>query len=260
MIPLKTPEELERMRAAGALLHQVREHLKTLIRPGITTKYLDKIAEQMIRDHGATPSFQGYHGYEYALCTSVDDQVVHGFPTDKPLREGQIVSVDAGLILHGWQADSAFTSPIGEPSPAIAKLIRVTEECFWLAANVAREGNRLGDISFTVQTYAEANGYGVIRDFTGHGIGREMHEDPPVPNFGAAGRGMRLRAGMTLAIEPMITLHGWKLYLEENGWTAVTRDHSPCAHYEHTVAITKDEPEILTLPGAKVTKGGWSAS
>jgi len=252
MITVKTADEIALMRAAGALLHRVREHLKTLVAPGVTTRSLDRIAEQMIRDNGAVPSFLGYHGFEYALCTSVDEAVVHGCPNDLPLREGQIVSVDVGLVLRGWQADSAFTSPVGEIAPDVARLIRVTEECFWLALEKAREGYRIGDISHAVQTHAERHGYGVIRDLCGHGIGREMHEDPNVPNFGIAGRGARLRPGMTLAIEPMICKGNWPVYVADDGWTVTTRDHSPCAHYEHTVAITDGLPEILTLPGGRV--------
>ncbi|NLG25429.1 MAG: type I methionyl aminopeptidase [Clostridiales bacterium] len=254
MINIKTSDEIARMREAGRLLHGVLAALRDMVRPGMTTAELDREAERMIRSAGAAPSFKGYEGYQYTLCTSVDDQVVHGFPTDEPLREGQLLSVDAGLVLNGWQADSAFTSPVGQVSPEVAKLIRVTEECFWLAAEQARAGNRLGDIGWAVQKHAEANGFGVIRDMCGHGIGRDMHEEPNVPNYGTPGRGVRLREGMTLAIEPMIALGDWPVYIDQNGWAVITRDHSPCAHYEHTVAITRDGPEILTLPGAKVRR------
>ena len=254
MITIKSTEEVGKMRKAGALLHQVHEHLRTLIVPGITTAYLDEVAEKLIRDAGAIPSFKGYQGFPFTLCTSVDDEVVHGFPSNKPLKEGQLLSVDCGLILDGWQSDSAFSAPVGKADEETLRLIRVTEECFWLAANQAREGNRLGDISHAVQEHAEKNGYGVIRERCGHGIGMEMHEDPSVPNFGPAGRGVRLKAGMTLAIEPMIAMKRWPIYIDDNGWTAITRDHSWCSHYEHTVAVTDGEPEILSYPGADVRR------
>ena len=254
MITIKSTEEVGKMRKAGALLHQVHEHLRTLIEPGITTAYLDQVAEKLIRDAGAIPSFKGYQGFPFTLCTSVDDEVVHGFPSNKPLKEGQLLSVDCGLILDGWQSDSAFSAPVGKADEETMRLIRVTEECFWLAANQAREGNRLGDISHAVQEHAEKNGYGVIREMCGHGIGMEMHEDPSVPNFGPAGRGVRLKAGMTLAIEPMIARGRWPIYIDDNGWTAITRDHSWCSHYEHTVAVTTGEPEILSFPGADVRR------
>ena len=254
MITIKSTEEVGKMRKAGALLRQVHEHLMGLIEPGITTAYLDQVAEKLIRDAGAIPSFKGYQGFPYTLCTSVDDEVVHGFPSNKPLKEGQLVSVDCGVILDGWQSDSAFSAPVGKADEETLRLIRVTEECLWLGASQAREGNRLGDISHAVQEHAEKNGYGVIRDMCGHGIGREMHEDPSVPNFGPAGRGVRLKAGMTLAVEPMIARGNWPIYIDDNGWTAITRDHSWCSHYEHTLLVTQGEPEILSYPGAEVRR------
>lgn len=254
MITIKTPEEVGKMRVSGALLHQVLDALKKEVAPGVTTLHLDQMAEQMIRDAGAVPSFKGFEGYKYTLCTSVDDHVVHGFPNKTPLKEGQLLSIDAGLVLDGWQADSAFSMAVGEADEDTKRLINVTEECFWLGASMAREGNRLGDISHAVQEHAEKYGYGVIRDLCGHGIGREMHEDPNIPNYGPAGRGVRLRAGMTLAIEPMIAMGKWPVYVEDNGWEVITRDHSLCSHYEHTVAVTTGEPEILTYPGADVRR------
>ena len=256
MIYTKTPSQIEKMQAAGELLHTVLEKLKPMVRPGVKTIDIESEAERLIRGYGATPSFKGYDGFPFTICASVDCEVVHGFPTDKPLREGQILSVDCGLVLDGWQADSAFTLPAGEPSEECAKLMRVTEECFYLALEQAREGNRLGDIGWAVQRHAEENGYGVIRDMCGHGIGTEMHEDPSVPNYGKPGRGVRLRDGMTIAIEPMIAMGDWRVYTEDNRWTVVTRDRSVCSHYEHTVAITKGEPLILTLPKAKSNGGG----
>ena len=254
MITIKSTEEVGKMRKAGALLHQVHEHLRTLIEPGVTTAYLDQVAEKLIRDAGAIPSFKGYQGFPFTLCTSVDDEVVHGFPSNKPLKEGQLVSVDCGLILDGWQSDSAFSVLVGGGSPEAQKLIDVTEECFWIGANMARSGNRLGDISHAIQVHAEKHGYGVIRDLCGHGIGQEMHEDPIVPNHGVAGRGVRLQPGMTLAIEPMISMGTWKVFVDDNDWTIVTRDGSLASHYEHTVLITDGEPEVLSFPGAKVAE------
>ncbi len=252
MIGLKNEEQVRKMRRAGVLLHQVLQALRGMIQPGVTTKELDKLAEQMIRDAGAVPSFLGYNGFPASICASPDEQVVHGIPNEKPLREGQILSVDCGVILDGWQSDSAFTAPVGAASPEAMQLIRVTEECFYLALRQAREGNRIGDISAAVQTHAQAHGYGVIRDLCGHGIGAEMHEDPSIPNFGPPGRGVRLRAGMTLAIEPMIAMGAWQVRQEDDGWTIVTRDRSLCSHYEHTVLVTDGDPEILSLPGAAV--------
>lgn len=254
MITIKSAEEIGKMRKAGALLHEVLDQLKTMIEPGVTTAHLDREAERLIRDAGAIPSFKGYEGFPASICASVNDEVVHGFPTDKPLKEGSIVSIDCGLILDGWQSDSAFTAPVGKIDEEIARLIRVTEECFWLGAKQVREGNRLGDVSHAVQEHAEKNGYGVIRDLCGHGIGREMHEDPNVPNFGPAGRGVRLKPGMVIAIEPMIARGRWPIYVDDNGWTVITRDHSWCSHYEHTVAVTTGEPEILSFPGADVRR------
>ncbi|MBR4234520.1 MAG: type I methionyl aminopeptidase [Clostridia bacterium] len=252
MIYTKNDAEVELMRKAGKLLHEVLDELKTMIQPGVTTLEIDARAEKLIRDAGAIPSFKGYEGFPASICASVDSEVVHGFPNDKPLKEGQIVSIDCGCILNGWQSDSAFTSPVGKVSAECARLIRVTEECFWLGAAQAKAGNRLGDIGWAVQEHAEKHGYGVIRDFCGHGIGREMHEDPGVPNYGKPGRGARLTAGMTIAVEPMIALGTWKVYIAGNDWTAITRDGKPCSHYEHTLLITEGEPEILSYPGAKV--------
>ncbi len=251
MISIKNPAQLERMRQAGALLHEVMLKLREVIRPGETTAAIDAYAEELIRKAGAAPSFLNYRGYPASICASVDDQVVHGIPNDRsPLREGSILSIDCGLVLEGWQADSAFTVGIGVIAPELQRLIEVTERCFFEGVRQAVSGNRVGDIGHAVQTLAESQGYGVIRDLTGHGIGRSMHEDPSVPNFGEPGRGARLKAGMTLAVEPMISLGSWQVQEMEDGWTIKTLDGSPCAHYEHTIAVTESgPPEILTLPG-----------
>jgi len=254
MITIKNESQIEKMRKAGALLHEVLEALRKEIEPGVTTLHLDQMAEKLIRQAGAIPSFKGYNGFPFSICASVDDQVVHGFSDKKKLRKGQLLSVDCGVILDGWQSDSAFSVLVGGGSAEAQKLVDVTEECFWIGANMAREGNRLGDLSHAIQVHAEKHGYGVIRDLCGHGIGEEMHEDPSVPNYGTPGRGVKLRAGMTIAIEPMISMGTWKVYVEDDDWTVVTRDHSLCSHYEHTVLITDGEPEILSYPGIKVAE------
>lgn len=256
MIYTKNPAQIARMRDAGRLLHEVLERLKPMVQVGASTLEIDREAERLIRAGGAIPSFKGYNGFPYCICASVDAEVVHGFPSKDPLREGQLLSVDCGLILNGWQADSAFSAPAGKASDEVMRLMRVTEECFWLGVKQARDGNRLGDIGWAVQQHAEKHGYGVIRDMCGHGIGRELHEDPSVPNYGKPGHGVRLREGMTIAIEPMIAMGDWSVYVADNRWTVITRDHSVCSHYEHTVAITSGEPEILTLPGAQLAEAG----
>ena len=253
MITLKNPLQIAKMKTSGAMLYKVLCELRELIKPGVTTMKLETAAAHLIAQMGATPTFKGtpglYTSYPYVTCCSVDDVVVHGFPNDKPLQEGQIVSVDCGLVYQGWQADSAFTAPVGQVSEDRQQLMRVTEECFWRAFFTAKEGARLGDIGAAVQTFAEAHGYGVIREMTGHGIGREMHEDPSVPNFGKAGHGLRLRKGMTIAIEPMIAMGGdWRGKTDADGWAYRTVDGSPCSHYEHTIAITDEGPQVLTMP------------
>jgi len=254
MITIKNETQIEKMRKAGELLHSVLEALRAEIEPGVTTLHLDQMAEKLIRQAGAIPSFKGFEGFPYSICASVDDQVVHGFSNKKKLRQGQLLSVDCGLILDGWQSDSAFSVLVGGGSPEAQKLIDVTEECFWIGANMAREGNRMGDLSHAIQMHAEKHGYGVIRDLCGHGIGQEMHEDPSVPNFGRPGRGVKLQKGMTIAIEPMIAMGTWRVFLDDDGWTVHTQDGKLCSHYEHTVLITDGEPEILSYPGKKVSE------
>ena len=250
MITIKSAEEIGKMRRAGALLHQVLGELRKIVEPGVTTAYIDQVAEQLIRDAGAIPSSKGYEGFPAAICASVNDEVVHGFPSKRVLKEGDLLSIDCTLLLDGWQSDSAFSVAVGKASPETERLIRVTEECFWIGLDKARAGNRIGDIGHAVQEHAEKNGYGVIRDLCGHGIGREMHEDPSVPNFGTAGRGVRLRPGMVFTIEPMIARGRWPIYVDDNGWTIITRDHSWCSHYEHTLVVTEGDPEILSWPDA----------
>ena len=251
MISLKNEAHIGKMRDAGRILREVEDEVKLAIRPGVSTAELDVLAERLIRKHRAIPSSLHYQGYPCSICASINDEVVHGIPSDgRVLKEGDIVSIDCTLLYDGWQADSAFTVGVGSISPEAEKLIRVTEECFWKAARQCVANNRLGDIGHAVQEHAEANGFSPIRDFTGHGIGREMHEDPSVFNYGEPHRGMRLRKGMTLAVEPMIAAGNWRLTVDDDGWCARTEDHSLTAHYEHTIAITGEGlPEILTLPG-----------
>ena len=255
MIKLKTEAQIEKMRAAGALLYSVLSALREAAKPGVTTLELDALAEKLIRAGGARPSFKGYAGFPYSICASVDQQVIHGFSNDKPLKQGQLLSIDCGVILDSWQSDSALSVVVGGGNKAAQRLIDVTERCFYLGANMARPGNTLGDIGHAVQAYAEKMGCGVIRDYTGHGIGQEMHEDPSVPNYGTPGRGVKLRSGMTIAIEPMLTAGSWRVQTLPDGWTVVTRDGSLAAHYEHTVLVTEGEPELLSFPGRRVQEG-----
>ena len=254
MITIKNESQIEKMRRAGALMHEVLEKLRGEIKPGVTTLHLDQMAERLIREAGAIPSSKGYEGFPYSICASVDDQVVHGFSNKEKLRKGQLLSVDCTLLLDGWQSDSAFSVVVGGGNPEAQKLVDVTERCFWLGAQQAVAGNHLGDIGHAVQTYAESFGYGVVRDLCGHGIGTEMHEDPNVPNFGKPHRGVKLQAGMTITIEPMIAAGTWKVYCEDDGWTVRTQDGSLASHYEHTLLITDGEPEILSWPGMKVSE------
>lgn len=248
MITIKTPSEIALMRESGKLTRDVLELAGRSIRPGMTTKELDKIAHDFIRDNGAYPSFLGYGGYPASTCISINDMVVHGIPSDDIIiREGDIVSVDIGTILNGWQGDAARTFAVGEISEEKKKLVKVTEECFFKAVENLKSGTPLGDIGYNVQTHAEANGFSVVRALVGHGIGREMHEDPSVPNYGKKGTGIRLKAGMVIAIEPMINAGVYQVDFMSDGWGVKTRDRRPSAHYENTVAILEDGVEILTL-------------
>jgi methionyl aminopeptidase len=256
VIYLKSAAQIAAMRKAGALLYDVLSEVRQAIKPGMSTKELDGIAEKRIRDRNATPSFLGYRGFPATLCTSLNEQVVHGIPSETVvLREGDILSVDCGLIFDGWQSDSAFTVGIGGISPEKQTLIDVTEQCFFLGARQALNGGRLQDISHAIQTLAESHGYGVIRELVGHGIGRDMHEEPSVPNFGKPKQGVRLRGGMTLAVEPMIAMKNPAVTELSDGWTVATIDQSPCAHYEHTLVINdRGLPELLSYPGYVFTE------
>jgi methionyl aminopeptidase len=246
-ILIKSAAEIEKMRISGIALRKVHEAVKAAVRVGATTMDLERAAVAKIEELGATAAFKGYHGYPAVLCTSVNNEVIHGIPHDSgALREGDIVSVDCGVIVDGFYSDCAVTYPVGKLSPAVAKLLKVTEASLYAAIDKAVVGGRLFDISHAVQSMCEKEGYGVVREFVGHGIGKNMHEDPQVPNFGEAGKGPRLKAGMVLAIEPMINAGSADVKVLEDGWTAITVDGSFSAHFEHTVAITKDGPVILT--------------
>ena len=245
MITLKSPAEIECMRKSGAILRDCLLFLEERAKPGVSTKRLDEFAHDYILRHDCKPSFLGYGGFPGTICASVDDVVVHGFPSDKRLQEGQILSIDCGLIYKGWQADAARTVLIGEVSDEKKLLVETTRESFFKGVEQFKVGNRLGDISHAVQEHCEARGYGIVRSMVGHGIGREMHEDPPVPNYGKAGHGIKLEVGLVLAIEPMVNLGTWQTV--EQGWSCKTKDGKPSAHYENTVALTEHGAEILTL-------------
>ena len=247
MIIGKSKRELEKMRAAGQLVGQVLLHLRTLATPGVTTIEIDRAAEKMIRDAGALPTFKGYNGFPYSICASVNEQIVHGFPSNYKLKDGDIFSIDVGVTLEGFVGDTATTVPVGNVSEDRLKLIRVTEECLQRAIEQCRPGKHLGDIGWAVQEHAEANGYSIVRDYVGHGIGRRMHEDPQIPNYGRPGLGPKIKSGYVFAVEPMVNLGSHHTKVLADNWTVVTVDSQPSAHVEHTIAITDDGPEVLTL-------------
>src|SRR5687767_2634683 len=239
MIIGKSKRELEKMRAAGRLVGQVLQHLKNIVRPGITTIEIDSEAEKMIRDAGALPTFKGYNGFPYSICASVNEQVVHGFPSKYELKEGDIFSIDVGATLDGFVGDTATTVPVGRVGDDLLKLIRVAEESLQLAIDKCRVGNHIGDIGYVVQQHAESHGYSIVREYVGHGIGRQMHEDPQIPNYGKPGQGPKIKAGYVFAVEPMINLGSLHTRVLSDGWTVVTIDGQPSAHTEHTIAITE---------------------
>ncbi len=249
MISLKSPREIELMRRAGRLTAQARALAGSMVRPGVTTLEIDTAVRKFIERHGAKPSFLGYSGFPGSACISVNEQVIHGIPGHRKLKEGDIVSVDVGAYLDGFHGDCAGTYPCGKVSEAAMNLIRVTEESFWAGIKLARSGNRVYDISHAVQQYVESHGCSVVRDFVGHGIGVKLHEAPEVPNFGPAGHGPRLQPGMTICVEPMVNAGSWEVQVLKDGWTTVTADGSLAAHYENTILITDGEPEILTVTG-----------
>ncbi len=247
MITIKSHSELDMMRKAGKIVSGTFETLKRSIKPGITTKELDKIAYDYIRSNGATPSFLNYGGFPASICTSINDCVIHGIPDDTKLCDGDIISIDIGACYKGYHGDSAKTFAVGNVSADAKRLIDTTRQSFYEGIKFATRKNRLGDISAAIGEYIESNGFGVVRDYTGHGIGKKLHEDPSVLNFGRAGHGPRLMSGMTLAIEPMVTAGDYGVYIEDDDWTVKTDDGSWAAHYEHTILITDGECEILTL-------------
>lgn len=247
MIYLKSNSEIDIMRISGRIVAETLSKVEEAVKPGITTNELDKIAEEYIRSCGATPSFKGYSGFPASICASVNEEVVHGIPGERVLQEGDIISIDCGAIYNGFHGDAARTFPVGRISEDKQKLIDITRESFFEGVKYAMVGNRIGDISHAIQEYAESHGYSIVRDYVGHGIGKEMHEEPPIPNFGKAGRGPKLTKGMVIAIEPMVNLGVYAVDELSNGWTVVTYDGKPSAHYENTVAILENGPEILTL-------------
>mgnify|MGYP000195322516 CR=1 FL=1 len=251
MIFLKTDDEIELLRQSNLLVGRTLAEVAKLIKPGVTTKELDKVAEEFIRDNGAVPTFKGFPNqygdpFPSTLCTSVNDQVVHGIPNDIPLKEGDIVSVDCGTYMNGFCGDSAYTFCVGEVDPEVLKLLKTTKEALYLGIENAVAGNHVGDIGFSIQSYCESHGFGVVRELVGHGIGKAMHEDPPVPNFGRRGNGVMLKEGMCIAIEPMITMGNRKIGLLPDKWGIATVDHQPAAHFEHTIVVRKGKAEILS--------------
>src|SRR5215470_6647885 len=249
MVICKSPEELEKMHRAGLIVWGALEKMRKMVRPGLTTKALDDFAEAYAAEHHARPAFKGYRGYPGSVCTSINQEVVHGIPSkQRRLKEGDILSLDFGVEAEGYFGDAALTVPVGKVKPEREKLLRVTRESLERAIEKVRLGNRLGDVSAAVQTWVEKNGYSVVREFVGHGIGTRMHEEPQIPNYGTPGQGPRLQEGMVLAIEPMVNRGGPAVRLLADDWTAVTADGSDSAHFEHTVTVTSNGPWILTRP------------
>lgn len=251
MIFLKTEEEIELMRAANLLVADTLTEIAKLIRPGVTILELDRLAETFIRDHGATPTFKGFPNpyggpFPASICASVNDEVVHGIPNERPLVDGDIVSVDCGTLLNGFNGDSCYTFCVGEVSEEVKQLLRVTKESLYLGIEAALAGKRIGDIGYAVQQHCESHGYGVVREFVGHGIGKEMHEDPAVPNYGRRGNGVQIKNGLCIAIEPMITMGGAQIGLMPDKWTVKTRDGKWAAHFEHTIAVHHGKADILS--------------
>ncbi len=246
MIILKSPDEIQKIQRAGRIVAEVLQDLREKAGPGIKTIELDQIAEEGIRRRGGKPAFKGYRGFPATLCASVNDEIVHGIPSDRVLEEGDIVGLDLGAIVDDFYGDSAVTVPIGSIKPEVERLLKVTEESLYLGIDQIRIGNRLSDISHAIQSHAEGAGYSVVRDFVGHGIGQSLHEDPQIPNFGSPGQGPRLKEGMVVAVEPMVNIGSYGVRVLEDRWTAVTDDGNLSAHFEHTIAVSKDGPVILT--------------
>lgn len=246
MITLKSPREIDAMAKSGEILAGIHVQLRDFIKPGLTTAQVDKFVQDKIEAAGAVAAQIGYEGYKYATCTSVNDEICHGFPSNYVLKDGDIIKVDFCVDLAGAISDSCWTYAVGQVSPENQALMEVTKEALYKGIEAAQVGNRIGDIGHAIQTYAEAKGYGVVRDFIGHGIGPTIHEEPGIPHYGTKGKGLRLKEGMTITIEPMITTGTWQMKMDNNGWTARTRDGGNCAQYEHSLVITKEGPRILT--------------
>lgn len=246
MITIKNADGILKMKEAGGIVALVHQELKKVIQPGVSLLELDDFAEKLIRKAGGSPSFKGYGGFPGSICASVDEEVIHGIPNKRKLKEGEIISIDVGAFYLGYHGDAAFTAAVGTISEAKARLIAVTESSFFEGIKMAKAGKRLGDVSHSIEMVVLDAGYSVVQEFVGHGIGRELHEDPAVPNYGPPGRGPLLEPGMTLAIEPMVNMGGAGILVLEDGWTVITKDRQPSAHYEHTILITEDEPVILT--------------
>ncbi len=246
MIICKSPAEIEKLRKSGHVVHTILMETSEKVRPGVTTLELERFVEKRIAQLGAKPASKGYRGYPWCLCTSVNDEIVHGMPSNRRLEEGDIIGLDLGVIVDGYYGDSALTVPVGNISDDARKLLRVTEESLELGIQKARVGNRVGDISATVQEHVEKNGFSIVRDMVGHGIGRDYHEEPQVPNFGQAGRGPALKEGMVFTIEPMVNSGDYRMRILDDEWTAVTVDGSNSAHFEHTIAVTRNGPDVLT--------------
>jgi methionyl aminopeptidase len=256
MVKLRSHEEIAKIRASAGLVAKTLRHLRDAARPGVTTGELDAMAEAFIRDNGGEPSFLGYLGYPATVCISVNEEVVHGIPGGRVIRDGDIVGIDAGVVMNGYHGDAAITFAVGEVSEDVARLLAVTEECLMRGIQAFREGNHIGDVGHAIQAHAETFGYGVVRTLVGHGIGEKLHEDPQVPNYGQPGEGPRIRPGLVCAIEPMITMGGWEVETLADQWTIVTKDRSLAAHYEHTVALTESGPEILSVVHNGATAAG----
>lgn len=246
MIILKTEQEIQKMKEAGVILANVHKEIAKIIKPGISTMDIDRFVEEYLKEHNAYPEQRGYQGYAYATCASINDEICHGYPREEALKEGDIVTIDMVVNLDGWLADSAWSYPVGKISDKAQKLLDITKEALYKGIESATIGNRLGDIGYAIQSFVEAEGYSVVRDFVGHGIGKKMHEDPQVPHYGTKGRGQRLVEGMVITIEPMINVGTYRMKMDENGWTSRTVDGELSAQYEHTLAITKEGPIILT--------------
>jgi methionyl aminopeptidase len=246
MIKHKTREEIELMRQSAQLVSKTLGMLAPLVKPGVTTLELDRLAEEFIRDHGAEPGFLGLYDFPNTLCMSPNEQVVHGFPNSEPLKDGDIISIDCGVKMNGYYGDHAYTFEVGEVAPEIKKLLEVTKESLYKAIEQCRVGNRIGDVSFAVQQHAEAHGYGVVKELVGHGLGKVMHEDPQVPNYGKRGRGKKIQEGLVIAIEPMINMGTARIRQLSDGWSIITADRAPSAHFEHDVAVVNGKPDILS--------------